>query len=73
MVENKTMSEIGAQIENARNIEPTTNRPGLNMPKKITDAIECYDKGIDLRELIKKISPKSFVIEGDNSYFVITI
>lgn len=41
--------------------------------KKITDSIECYDKSIDLRELVRKLSPKSFVIEGDNFYFVISI
>lgn len=68
------MSEIGTQIENIENVKPMKeNRPGLNVPKKITDAIECYDKGIDLLELIKKLSSKSFVIEGDNSYFVISI
>ena len=68
------MSGIGTQIENVENLKPMIeNRPGLAVPKKITDAIECYDKSIDLRKLVKELSPKSFVIEGDNSYFVISI
>jgi hypothetical protein len=62
-----TTGEANLEQENVSQIFSGSN------PKKITDAIECYDKGIDLRELVRKLSSKSFVIEGDNSYFVISI
>jgi hypothetical protein len=64
----KTLTEEAASKQ-----ENVSQVLGGNNPKKITDSIECYTKEIDLRELIKKISSKSFVIEGDNSYFVISI
>jgi hypothetical protein len=73
MVENKTMNEIGAQIDNVENVKPMIeNRPGLDVPKKITDDIIRYDKPIDLMKLIGKIRPNSYILDIGNAYIVLT-